>query len=158
MGHGLSPAVLTVGRMLLYFSVFICVWMCAREYARERGGLKKKKKNLKIIQHRCVYIKCVIECKETKKKKKARMCPVCMHVCRARAYVAYVHVLNQYLHLACRLSWVSQFDRVFFFFFWVPHVDDVCKSIHVQFVCKRQNGETSKLICSSILLDPATGS
>lgn len=64
------------------------------------------------------------------------MCPVCMHVCRARAYVAYVHVLNQYLHLACRLSWVSQFDRIFFFF--VPHVDDVCKSIYVQFVCRNK--------------------
>lgn len=56
------------------------------------------------------------------------MCPVCMHVCCARAYVAYVHVLNQYLHLACRLSWVSQFDRIFFFLF---HMLMTCVKVYM---------------------------
>lgn len=59
--------------------------MCAREYARERGGLKKeaKKNPLKKPQLRCVYIKCVIECKETKKE---RVCVlfVCTCVVRVR--------------------------------------------------------------------------
>lgn len=39
-----------------------------------------------------------------------------MHVCRA--YAVYVRVLNQYLHSACRLSWVSQFAMSLFPFSW----------------------------------------
>lgn len=52
--------------------------------------------------------------RKEEKKKKCVCVPVCMHVCRARAYVPYVRVLNQYLHSACHPSWVSQFDRIFF--------------------------------------------
>lgn len=54
---------------------------------------------------------------------KVCMCSFCMHV---RAYVSFVRVLNQYLHSACQLSWVSQFGRMFFF----SCVNDVCKGIY----------------------------
>lgn len=48
---------------------------------------------------------------------------VCLYA-RARAYVQFVCVLNQYFNTACRLSWVSQFDGILLYFilFLLPYM------------------------------------
>ena len=66
--------------------------------------------------------------------------PVCMHVCRA--YAPYVCVLNQYLHSACRLSWVSQFDKMFcfcfvFLFFFSLHMFMMSVKVYSLYVCDK---------------------
>lgn len=69
-----------------------------------------------------------------------------MHVCRA--YAVYVCVLNQYLHSACRLSWVSQFDV----FISLLMLMMMCvQSVRVY----ETNGETKVHGSSSPLLSPA---
>lgn len=94
------------------------------------------------------------------------MC-VCVFVCtragvclyaRARAYVQFVCVLNQYFNTACRLSWVSQFDGILLYFilFLLPYMLMMYVKIniyiqymyilYVQFVCRRQMVKPSKVI------------
>lgn len=56
---------------------------------------------------------------------------MCCLYARARAYVPFVCVLNQYFNSACRLSWVSQFDGILLYFIILSpalHVNDVCKN------------------------------
>ena len=97
----------------------VCTCMCPR-YEGRGGGAQ------------CVCVKYVIV--DLKKKKKKCVCvPVCMHVCCARAYVAYVSCTESVL----AFSMPSELGITVWWDFF-PHVDDVCKSIHVQFVCKRQ--------------------
>lgn len=107
-------------------------------YDPEMGGKK-------IARCMCVCIKSVIARKE---KNKCVCVSVCMHVCRARAYVPYVRVLNQYLHSACCLSWVSHFDRIFF------HMVVMYVKVYMYSLFTVQ----PQFICSSILLDRALGS
>lgn len=103
----LSPILQGLNRRPHVAIVLVC--LCVHVYVKEKTTTTKKIP--RKVKCTCVRVASVIVHNGLVGGMFVRECVYA----RARAYLPFVRVLNQYLNSACRLNWVSQFDGILLF-------------------------------------------